>query len=336
VRCGLSKAHIRPEVLVSHGNARTTVHGRKLIVERRTAGWPTAHIASAMGLSRKCVRTWIARYDAEGEAGLVDRSSRPHTSPTRTAAEVEDRIVELRSQQRRGPDWIGAELGVPARTVSRVLVRRGQPRLAALDPMTGEVIRASKATAVRYERSRPGELVHMDVKKLGRIPDGGGWRVHGRGGAAEAAKKKTPLGYDYVHSLVDDHSRLAYSEVLPDEKGATCAAFLARAAAYFAAHGIDRIERVMTDNAWAYKYSLKGVCASLGARQKFIKPHCPWQNGKVERLNRTLATEWAYRQVFTSNDERAAAIAPWIEHYNTRRRHSALGGHPPISRLAPT
>ncbi|HEY4630598.1 MAG TPA: IS481 family transposase [Blastococcus sp.] len=321
---------------MSHGNARTTLHGRKLIVDRYRAGWRPAHIAAAMGISRKCVRTWISRYAAEGEAGLVDRSSRPHTSPRRTSAEVEDRIVELRGRERRGPAFIGAELGVPARTVSRVLVRRGQPRLAALDPMTGQVIRSSKQTAVRYERSRPGELVHMDVKKLGRIPDGGGWRAHGRGAGSLTRDRSTKVGYDYVHSLVDDYSRLAYSEVLPDEKGTTCAAFLARAAAYFADHGIDRIERVMTDNAWAYRYSLRDVCASIGARQKFIKAHCPWQNGKVERLNRTLATEWAYRQPFANNDQRAAALAPWIEHYNTRRRHSALGGHPPISRLAPT
>jgi transposase InsO family protein len=288
-----------------------------------------------MGVSRKCVQTWITRHATEGEAGLADRSSRPHTSPTKIPAETEERIVELRARERRGPAWIGAELGVPARSVSRVLARRGQPRLCALDPITGQVIRASKHTATRYERSRAGELVHMDVKKLGRIPDGGGWRAHGRG-VGETAKKKTPLGYDYVHSLVDDHSRLAYSEVLADEKGATCAGFLLRAAAYFADHGIPRIERVMTDNAWAYQRSIKGVCASLGARQKFIRPHCPWQNGKVERLNRTLITEWAYRQVFTSNDQRAAALAPWIEHYNTRRRHSALGGLPPISRLTPT
>src|SRR3712207_6131094 len=142
-------------ILVSHGNARLTVHGRKLIVDRSRAGWRQAHIAAAMGISRKCVRTWITRFAAEGEAGLTDRSSRPHTSPRRTAAEVEDRIIDLRSRERRGPAWIGAELGVPPRTVSRVLVRRGQPRLAALDPMTGEVLRASKATAVRYERSRP-------------------------------------------------------------------------------------------------------------------------------------------------------------------------------------
>jgi transposase InsO family protein len=332
----LSKARTSSEVLVSHGNARTTVHGRMLIVARHGAGWRQAHIAAAMGISRKCVRTWISRYDAEGEAGLADRSSRPHTSPTRTPAEVEDRIVAARTRERRGPAWIGAELGVPARTVSRVLVRRGQPRLSALDPLTGAVIRSSKITATRYERCRPGELVHMDVKKLGRIPDGGGWRAHGRAAGSTSRDRATRVGYDYVHSLVDDHSRLAYSEVLPDEKGATCAGFLARAAAYFAAHGIDRIERVMTDNAWAYKYSLRDVCASIGARQKFIKPHCPWQNGKVERLNRTLVSEWAYRQVFTSNDERATALAPWIEHYNTRRRHSALGGLPPISRVEPT
>jgi transposase InsO family protein len=321
---------------VSHGNARTTVQGRKLIVARYKAGWRQAHIAAAMGISRKCVRTWITRYKAEGEAGLADRSSRPHTSPTRTPTEVEDRIVAVRTSEGKGPAWIGAELGVPARTVSRVLVRRGQPPLSALDPMTGEVIRSSKQTATRYERSRPGELVHMDVKKLGRIPNGGGWRAHGRAAGSTSRDRATRVGYDYVHSLVDDHSRLAYSEVLPDEKGATCAGFLARAAAYFAAHGIDRIERVMTDNAWAYKYSLRDVCASIGARQKFIKPHCPWQNGKVERLNRTLVSEWAYRQVFTSNDERATALAPWIEHYNTRRRHSALGGLPPISRVEPT
>ncbi|SNS32895.1 Transposase [Geodermatophilus pulveris] len=321
---------------MSHGNARLTVHGRKLIVAHHRAGWQQAHIAAAMGISRKCVRTWIGRYEAEGEAGLADRSSRPHTSPRRTAAEVEDRIVELRRRERRGPAWIGAELGVPARTVSRVLVRRGQPRLAALDPMTGHVIRSSKTTAVRYERSRPGELVHMDVKKLARIPDGGGWRAHGRAAGSTSRDRATTVGYDYVHSLVDDHSRLAYSEILPDEKGVSCAGFLTRAAAYFATHGIDRIERVMTDNAWAYRWSLREVITALGARQKFIKPHCPWQNGKVERLNRTLVSEWAYRQVFTSNDERAAALAPWIEHYNTQRRHSALGGRPPISRLAPT
>jgi transposase InsO family protein len=335
--CGLSKAHSNPEVLVSHGSVRTTFQGRLLIVQRHQAGWPQAHIAAAMGISRKCVKTWLDRFANEGEAGLGDRSSRPHSMPTRTAARVEAAIVQLRARERIGPDEIGHRLGVPARTVSRVLARHGMPRLAILDPITGEVIRASKTTAIRYEHDHPGSLVHMDVKKLGRIPDGGGWRGRGETVGNHATKKdKTKVGFDYVHSLVDDHSRLAYSEILPDEKGPSCAAFLDRAISYFAAQGITRIERLMTDNAWAYRYSLRELCATAGIKQVFIRPHCPWQNGKVERLNRTLLTEWAYRQVFLSNDARAAALAPWLEHYNTRRRHSALGGHPPISRLLPT
>ncbi|UQS23738.1 IS481 family transposase [Amycolatopsis thermalba] len=321
---------------MSHRNARTTFLGRLLIVQRHRQGWPQAHIAKAMGISRKCVKTWLDRHAAEGEAGLHDRSSRPHSSPRRTSAETERQILELRQRERRGPDWLGAQLGVPARTVSRVLARHNAPRLSALDPLTGQVIRASKTTAVRYERNTPGELVHMDVKKIGRIPEGGGWRAHGRAHRDATRDRNARIGFDFVHSLVDDHSRLAYSEILPDEKGGTCAAFLARAIAYFAKHGITRIERLMTDNAWAYRWSLRHVCAEHSIRQKFIKPHCPWQNGKVERYNRTLQTEWAYRQVFTSNTERAAALAPWLEHYNTQRRHNALGGHPPTSRLPPT
>lgn len=334
--CGLSKAHSNPEVLVSHGSARLTVHGRRLIVQRHQAGWPQAHIAAAMGVSRKCVKTWITRYATEGEAGLATRSSRPHSTPTRTSKEVEQKVLAARAKDRCGPDLLGPQLGVAPRTVSRILRRHHVPYLHECDPITGEVIRSSKQTALRYERERPGELVHMDVKKLGRIPDGGGWRANGRARREETYQRTTRVGYDYVHSLVDDHSRLAYSEVLPDEKGVTCAAFLERAIDYFAAHGIPRIERLITDNAWVYRYSLRTVCAEHDITQKFIKPHCPWQNGKVERLNRTLATEWAYRQVFTSNDERTAALAPWLEHYNTQRRHSALGGRPPISRLLPT
>jgi transposase len=236
---------------VSHRNARTTFQGRLLIVARYRSGWPKAHIAAAMGISRKCVTTWLDRFAAEGETGLHDRSCRPHTMPRRTSPDVERQILDRRRRLRCGPDGISAELGVPARTVSRVLARHHVPRLATLDPITGEVIKASKTTAVRYERARPGELVHMDVKKIGRIPDGGGWRVHGRINREATRDRTTKLGYDYVHCLVDDHSRLAYCEILPDEKGPTCAGFLTRAAAYFAAHGIPRIERVMTDiQAW--------------------------------------------------------------------------------------
>lgn len=320
---------------MSHANAHLTVHGRLLIVHRRQAGWAQAHIAAAMGCSRKTVRYWLARFAAEGMPGLHDRSTRPRTSPSRLPAAAESVIVQLRTSERLGRDEIAARTGIAPRTVSRVISRHGLPPLSALDPITGEVIRSSKQTSVRYERELPGELAHMDVKKLGRIPDGGGWKVHGRAMGSTAARKRAPIGYDYVHSLVDDCTRLAYSEVLPDEKGATCAAFLARALDYFAAHGITHVQRLMTDNAWAYRFSLREICAARGIRQVFIRPHCPWQNGKVERFNRTLQTEWAYRHAFTSNDERAAALDPWLEHYNNRRRHSALGGQPPISRLAP-
>jgi transposase InsO family protein len=298
---------------------------------------PQAHVAKAMGVSRQCVSKWVKRFKAEGVDGLHDRSSRPHRQPNRTSAEVEQRVLAARREHRRGQDWLGPELGVPARTVSRILRRHRVPRLCECDPLTGEVIRASKTTAVRYERERPGELVHMDVKKIGRIPDGGGWRAHGRQMGSTGEKKRARIGYDFVHSLVDDHSRLAYSEVLPDEKGTTCAAFLERAIGYFAANGITTIAQLMTDNAWAYKYSLRELCAEADIQQIFIRAHCPWQNGKVERLNRTLLTEWAYRQVFLTNNQRTAALAPWLEHYNTQqRRHSALGGLPPISRLLPT
>jgi transposase InsO family protein len=298
---------------------------------------PVAHVARAMGISRQCAHRWVARFDAEGEAGLVDRSSRPHRMPTRTVPEVEALVVAARAEHRRGQDWLGPELGVPARTVSRILRRHRVPRLAICDPMTGEVIRASKTTAVRYERDRPGELVHMDVKKIGRIPDGGGWRAHGREMGSSGARKKIRVGYDYVHSVVDDHSRMAYSEILDDEKGSTTAAFFARALTRFAAHRIT-VEAVMTDNAWNYTHSsaLKELLDTSGIKHILIRPHCPWQNGKVERFNRTLQTEWAYRTVFESNTQRTAALAPWLQHYNTHRRHSALEGLPPISRLSPT
>jgi transposase InsO family protein len=257
--------------------------------------------------------------------------------PTRTSLEVEAVVIAARREHRRGPDWLGPELGVAPRTVSRILRRHNIPRLAVCDPMTGEVIRASKTTAVRYERDTPGELVHMDVKKIGRIPDGGGWRAHGRAMSRTAAQKKARIGFDYVHSVVDDHSRFAYSEILPDEQAATCSAFFERALNGFAAAGIT-VSSLMTDNHWSYtkSASLRPLLAQAGIAHILIRPHCPWQNGKVERFNRTLQTEWAYRHVFTSNDERSAALAPWLDDYNTRRRHSALGGLPPISRLSRT
>lgn len=227
--------------------------------------------------------------------------------------------------------------GVPARTVNRILRRWQLPMLSQLDPITGHIIRASKKTTLRYEHDRPGSLVHTDVKKLGRIPDGGGWRLHGRQMGSTAASKKARIGFDYVHSLVDDYSRYAYSEILPDEQGPTTAGFLARALDHFASIGIS-VERLMSDNHFSYKNShdVADVLAERGIRHVFIKPHCPWQNGKVERFNKTLQAEWAYRHPFTSNGARTDALAPWLDHYNQHRPHTALGGQPPISRLSPT
>jgi transposase InsO family protein len=254
--------------------------------------------------------------------------------PRRTPADLEAEVINARLRLRRGPVFIAEATGVPERTVTRILRRAGLARLAECDPLTGDVIRASRSTFLRYERDRPGSLIHVDVKKLGKIPDGGGWRAHGRG--ARPAIKRS-LGYDYVHSAVDDHTRLAYSEILSDDQGATCAGFLTRASEFFASHGIT-ISQVITDNAKNYLVSraFRDTAATLGISQLFIKPHCPWQNGKVERFNRTLQEEWAYRQVFDSNDARSSALAPWLQHYNHHRRHTALGGRPPISRVSPT
>ena len=329
-----------------HRNAPLTETGRlrlaRCVVEY---GWPLRRAAERFQVATSTAHRWAGRYRQLGEAGMTDRSSRPHHSPHRTPTRLERRIIKVRVARRWGPARIGYLLGVHPSTVHRVLTRYHLARLRDLDRATGRTVRRPVR---RYEHPAPGDLVHVDIKKLGNIPDGGGHKAHGRAvGGRHASAHRDPtrprkvsnhpnLGYGYLHNAVDDHSRLAYTEILPDEKGHTCAGFLRRAATYFHSRGIIRIERVMTDNAWAYRYSLRDVCANLDARQVFIRPHCPWQNGKVERLNRTLQTEWAYRQVFTTNDERAAALAPWIENYNTRRRHSALGGLPPISRLQPT
>lgn len=321
---------------MSHANARLTFHGRCELVRRvRFQCRPVAHVAREMGVSRACAHRWVARFDAEGWDGLHDRSSRPHSCPTRTTTAAEQAVLEARAATRRGPAEIARRTGVPERTVTRVLRRHGAPRLAQLDPITGAVIRASKETAVRYERDHPGDLIHMDVKKIGRIPDGGGWKAHGRAMGRTSAQKKAKIGFDYIHSAVDDHSRLAYSEIHPDEKGETCAGFLARAAAWFRTAGIPAIREVMTDNHWSYTLSsdVAEVIGALDARHITIKPHCPWQNGKVERYQRTMATEWAYATTYLSNSERAEALPAWQHTYNTERAHTALGGRPPISRV---
>ncbi|GIG36282.1 IS481 family transposase [Cellulomonas pakistanensis] len=315
---------------MSHANARLTPAGRLTMVQRIAAGRPVAHVAAEMGVSRTTAWRWWRRFQAEGPAGLVDRSSVAHSHPRRTAACVETRVRIARMLTRRGPVSIGRLVGLPASTVGRVLHRHRVPRLADCDPLTGHVIRATRRSANRYEHPHPGSLVHIDVKKLGRIPDGGGWRAHGR---SEQVRGRG-IGYDYVHTAIDDHSRLAYAEIHTDEKGTTAAGFLARAAAFYAGHGI-RIERVISDNAFAYRNSrvFHATAADLGIVQKFIRPHCPWTNGKVERLNRTLATEWAYSRIWSSNADRAAALPAWLQHYNLERPHLGIGGLTPIDRV---
>ena len=325
---------------MGHRNARLTVHGRRLLVERvRMEGQPVAHVAKAMGISRQCAHRWVARFDAQGDAGLEDRSSRPHRTPTRTRVDIEQKVVEARLELRVGPDQLADELGVPARTISRILRRYEIPYLWECDPLTGDVVRTSKSTAVRYERDRPGELIHIDVKKIGRIPDGGGWKAWGRNTATATEKsKRKRVGYDYVHSAVDDYSRLAYSEIHTNEKGDTTAGFLTRAAVFFESYGIEQIDEVMTDNHWSYTRSRAFAQAldSIGALHITIRPHCPWQNGKVERFNRTLQSEWAYKKIYTSNSERTEALQPWLHKYNHHRNHGSLGRRPPISRASPT
>lgn len=320
---------------MSHANARLNLHGRLLLVQRVIGDRrPVAHVAKELGVSRQCAHRWVARYLAEGEAGLRERSSRPHRMPSRTSVKAETRVLAARAKLRAGRDVVAVSARVPARTVSRILTRHGVPRLADCDPVTGLPVRATRATTRRYERDRPGDLIHIDVKKLGKIPPGGGWRALGRAATVAHRHKKSRVGFDYVHAAVDDHSRLAYAEILPDEKGVTCAEFLTRAAAWFTAQGVT-VREVISDNARNYTVSRDFAAAieAIGAKHRTIRPHCPWQNGKVERFNRTLATEWAYSRPFPSNTARARALAPWLKKYNTQRGHHALGGQPPISRV---
>lgn len=307
------------------------MHGRLLAVRRVGQGHKPGEVAKQLGVSRQTIYKWVRRYEHEGLAGLRDRSSRPRTSPQRTPVEVELRIVRARLDYHAGPAALSGLLGLPASTIGAVVGRWELPRLGEVDRVTGEIIR-SCATDVRYERCRPGELLHVDVKKLGRVPDGGGWRVHGR---SEAVRGRGS-GWDYVHVAVDDHTRVAYAEVLDDEKGATCAAFLHRAAQWFHDTHDVTIERVLTDNALSYRQSKDwaAVCQALQIKRRFIKPRCPWTNGKAERFNRTLQNEWAYAAAWTSNDQRTAALTSYLQRYNTQRGHSASGGRPPISRLA--
>lgn len=308
-----------------HANAPLTPQGRLRLCLRIEDGWTITAAAESMNVSRQTASKWWSRYCEAGAAALEDRSSRPRRSPSKTRAKLERRIVRLRRTRRLGPARIAGIVGVPTSTVHRVLVRHGLNRLRWMDRTTGRVIR-------RIHTTRCGELVHIDVKKLARIPEGGGHRMLGRE-ARTGSIAKRGLGYTHIHTAIDAYSRLAYSEFAGTENTVNCVAFLQRAVAWFAQQGIA-IERILTDNGNGYRSKQwRALCGELGIRHTRTRPYRPATNGKVERFNRTLATEWAYRQVFTSNDERTAALAPWLQHYNTERRHTALGGRPPISRL---
>jgi transposase InsO family protein len=309
---------------VVHRNAPLSELGRlrlaRCVVE---AGWPLRRAAERFQVAPTTAARWAARYRQAGAAGMADRSSRPHRSPTRTPRRTERRIIALRVTRRWGPARIGFRLGLNPATVHRVLVRYHLPRLADCDRATGRVVR-------RYERSAPGELVHVDVKKLGNIPDGGGHNVLGR---AAGRATRAGAGYAYIHNAVDDYSRLAYAEILPDERKHTAAGFWTRAQAYFTAAGIT-VQRVLTDNGMAYRsHPWRDTLTAAGITHKRTRPYRPQTNGKVERFNRTLLEEWAYAQPYTNETQRRAAFPAWLHQYNHHRGHTALDGHPPASRV---
>jgi transposase InsO family protein len=306
-----------------HRTAKLTVFGRRLLVERiELEGWPIAHAAAMTGVSRQTAAKWVRRYRAEGLAGLEDRSSRPHRSARTLAPEQVALILAARHELGFGPHRLAPVVGSPRSTISDVLRRHGLSRLRDRDRPSG--------VPIRYVRERPGELLHIDVKKLGRIPDGGGHRVRGRGDGTPRARR----GYDYVHAAIDDMSRVAYVDVFGDERGPTCATFLREAAAWFARQGV-RIERVMTDNAKNYTRSrdFQAALVDLGARHKRTRAYRPQTNGKIERFNRTLLDEWAYARPYGSNNERLVALPDFVDRYNHHRPHTSLEGLTPMAAL---
>ncbi len=304
-----------------HKNARLTPQGRLLLVERITQqGWPVARAARAAGLSARQAYRWCARYRDGGVAALSDRSSAPRRCRRRTADAQVAAIERLRRQRLTGPT-IAGRLGMPVSTVGKVLRRLRLGRLAALD---------EKPAIVRYERERPGELIHIDSKKLGRI-DGIGHRITGR--RPGAVNRHHGIGWEALHVCIDDASRLAYSEILPDEKKASAIGFLARAIAWFGGLGIT-VERVMTDNGSAYRSKdFRAAVAAAGAKHKRTRPYTPRTNGKAERFIQTSLREWVYARPYTSSQQRSGALTPWLDHYNTQRPHTALSRRPPLTRL---
>ena len=309
-----------------HPNARLTPRGRALLCERVGGGMRVADAARMAGVSRQTAHKWLARA-RRGEP-MSDRVCRPRRLARLTPPEVEERVARTRSELLLAPLALQAETGVPARTCARIVARRGLPRLADVDRVTGEARVRGPVTGRRYERERPGELLHVDVKKVARIPEGGGWRANGRG-----CGSRRGAGISCLHVAVDDNSRVAYAELLPDERKATACAFMARALAFYEGLGVA-VERVMTDNGAAYRSGdFNAMLEGRGIRRKYTRPFSPWQNGKVERMNRTLAQEWQYARGWKSEAARAEALAAFLERYNWDRPHSACGGLPPMSRI---
>jgi transposase InsO family protein len=323
---------------VSHANAtltpRTRLRLARLIVEQ---SWTCAAAAKMFMVAPKTARKWAGRYRDEGVAGMADRSSRPHISPTKTRSDIVQQIVRLRRRHRLGPVQIAGRLGMPASTVHAVLVRCRINRLSRIDRVTGEPLR-------RYEHDHPGSLLHVDVTKFGNIPDGGGWRYVGKhqGDKNKAstalrtgrtAKGHPNIGTAFVHTVIDDYSRVAYLEICADERAATAIGVLQRAVGWFAERGVT-VERVLSDNGSAYRsHAWREACEELGITPKRTRPYRPQTNGKLERFHRTLADGWAYARFYDSDTQRRAALPGWLHFYNHHRVHSAIGGKPPITRL---
>ena len=311
---------------MGHRRAALTPLGRRLLVDRvLVEGWTQASAAVSAGVSRATVAKWVRRYRQEGLPGLEDRTSAPRRRPHALPPAQVHRILGARRRTGDGPHRLGPMLGHPRSTVYGVLRRHGCSRIHDTDRST--------RIPIRYERERPGELVHLDVKKLGRIPPGGGHRLRGRAAKATSGRGRRQ-GYDYLHVAVDDHSRVAFVQVHPDELGQTTARFVLDAAAYFAELGV-KVERVMTDRHLSYTNSgtFRDALQSIGARHLLTAKYRPQTNGKAERFIQSMLREWAYRRLYTSNRERLRALPGWLTFYNRRRPHIALGGRPPFDRL---
>ena len=321
---------------MSHANAVLTPRTRERLARKVVDdGWTVSMAAKIFMVSPVTARKWVTRWRLEGKAGMADRSSRPRTCPTRTPSSTARKIVKLRWRHRLGPIQIGGRLGLPASTVHAVLVRNRLNRLSHIDRVTGEPLR-------RYEHDHPGSMLHIDVTKFGNIPDGGGHRVVGRQqgdlnkratpGLPKGADYKPRTGIAYLHTVIDDHSRLAYVEICSDERADTASAVLRRAVAWYQERGVTA-ERVLSDNGSCYRSNLwREVCAELGIKHKRTRPYRPQTNGKIERFHRTLADGWAYARHYSSDAERRAALPRWLHFYNHHRIHSATGGTP-VSRV---